>query len=123
MRLVGIRENEVTVELDWADVKYLTFMIRHAIRHDVGSTTSEPTMVVTYAETAEALLLAAGMASWAHTVDDERYTVERFLDVVQLTPEEERRWRERVEAAQRAAGILPAATEAPPAEGKGGEAA
>ena len=123
MRLVGIRENEVTVELDWADVKYLTFIIRHGISHDVASTTSEPTMFVSYAETAEALLLAAGMASWAHTVDEENYTVERFLEVVQLTPEEHRRWRERCEAAQRELGILPAATEAPPAEGKGGEAA
>ena len=123
MRLVGIRENEVTVELDWADVKYLTFMIRHAISHDVGSRSHEPTMLVTYAETAEAFLEAAGMASWAHTTDEEAYTLERFHQVVQLTPEEHRRWRERVEAAQRGAGILPAATEAPAPAGKDGEAA
>ena len=114
MKLVSIRENEIRVDLDWADVKYLAHCIRHAISHDAGSTTSQPTLFLSYAETAEALLLAAGMASWAHTTDEEEYTVERFLDVVQLTPEEERRWRERCEAAQREAGILPAATEAPP---------
>ncbi len=68
MNLVAIRENAVTGELDWSDVKYLTHLIRHAITHDVGSSTYEPTMVVTYAETAEAFLLAAGMASWAQTV-------------------------------------------------------
>ena len=114
MKLVSIRENEIRVDLDWADVKYLAHCIRYAISHDVGGSLAAPTMFVSYAETAEGLLLAAGMASWAHTTDEEEYTVERFLDVVQLTPEEERRWRERCEAAQREAGILPAATEAPP---------
>ncbi len=101
MQLVEIRENAVTVELDWSDVKYLAHIIRHAIRHDVGSTSYEPTMVVTYAETAEALLLAAGMASWAGTDERRDYTLERFADVVQLTPEEERRWQERCAVAQR----------------------
>ena len=115
MRLVGIRENEVTVDLDWADVKYLAHCIRHAISHDVGGSLAAPTMFVSYAETAEGLLLAAGMASWAQTVGEETYSLEQFLDVVQLTPEEERRWRERCEAAQREAGILPAAAEVPPA--------
>ncbi len=101
MNLVEIRENAVTVELDWSDVKYLTHIIRHAISHDVGSTTHEPTLVVTYAETAEALLLAGGMASWAQTVGEEEYTVERFAEVVPLTPEEEARWQQRVRESQR----------------------
>ncbi len=101
MQLVGIRENAVTVELDWADVKYLTHIIRHAIRHDVGSTTYDPTMVVTYAETAEAFLLAGGMASWAQTVREEKYSVEAFLQVVPITEVEERAERERFAAARR----------------------
>ena len=101
MQLIAIRENAATVEFDWSDVKYLTYIIRHAIAHDVGSTASEPVMLVTYAETAGALLLAAGMASWAHTVDEEEFSLARFLEVVQVTPEDERRWRERVAEAQR----------------------
>ena len=101
MQLVEIRENAVTLELDWADVKYLTYIIRHAIVTDFGHEARDHTMFVTYAETVEALLLAAGMASWAGVDDGRDYTLERFADVVQLTPEEERRWRERCAEAQR----------------------
>ncbi len=101
MQLVGIRENAVTVELDWSDVKYLAHIIRHAIRHDVGSSTYEPTMTVTYAETAEAFLYAAGMASWAHTVDEKTFTLERFLEVVPITPEEWRAEQEQFAAERR----------------------
>ena len=118
MRLVGIRENEVTVELDWADVKYLTFMIRHAISHDACSHSHEPTMLVTYAETAEAFLEAAGMASWAHTTDEEAFTLERFHQVVPLTPQERRAEEERFAAARRTLERKPPASagaEAPPA--------
>ena len=43
MNLVEIRENAVTVELDWSDVRYLAHLIRHATSHDVGSSTYEPT--------------------------------------------------------------------------------
>ena len=100
MELVSIRENEVTVELDWADVKLLTFTIRHALSHDVGSATRDTTLTVSYLYTALAFLEAAGMASWAQTVGAEEYTVERFADVVALTPEEERRWEQRVAAAR-----------------------
>ena len=101
MNLVGIRENAVTVELDWADVKYLTHIIRHAVRHDVGSSTREPTMLVTYAETVEAFLYAGGMASWAQTVEEEEYTLERFAEVVPITNAEEARWQARVREAQK----------------------
>ena len=118
MQLVEIRENAVTVELDWADVKYLTHIIRHAIRHDVGSTTYEPTMIITYAETAEAFLLAGGMASWAQTVREEKYSVEAFLAVVPITEVEERAERERFAAARREmerCATPPASAEPPPA--------
>ncbi len=107
MQLVEIRENAVTVELDWSDVKYLTYLIRHAIRHDVGSSTYEPTMVVTYAETAEAFLLAGGMASWAQTVTPEEYTLDTFREMVPITAgeraaEEARRVEERQQREARA---------------------
>ena len=114
MQRVGIRENAVTVELDWADVTYLAHIIRSAVRHDFGSSTREPTMLGTYAETVEAFLLAAGMASWAQTVDEANYTLECFAEVVPVTEEEQARWRARVAAAQREMGR--------PAEGKDGEA-
>ena len=122
MQLVEIRENAVTVELDWSDVRYLAHIIRHAIYHDVGSTADEPTMLVTYAETVEALLLAGGMASWAQTVEEEKYNLERFLRVVPVTPAEHRAEEERFAAARRRMERKPA-EEAPPAAGKDGEAA
>ena len=118
MQLVEVQENAVTVELDWADVRYLAFIIRHAIRHDVGSTTHEPTMVVTYAETAEAFLLAGGMAGWAQTVREEKYDLERFLEVVPITREEWQAEQERFGAARREREHKPstsARAEAPPA--------
>lgn len=101
MQLVNIAENRVTVDLDWADVKYLTHIIRCARGRAWGSVAQDSTMAVSYAETAVAFLAAAGMASWAHTVDEEEYTRERFADVVQLTPADGRRWRERVAEVQR----------------------
>ena len=118
MRLVGIRENEVTVELDWSDVKYLTFLIRHAISYDVGSSSYEPTMLVSYAETVRAFLEAAGMASWAYTIEEEKFTLERFHQVVPITPEEHRAEQERFAAARRERGRTApgsAGAEAPPA--------
>ena len=115
MQLVEIRENAVAVELDWSDVNYLTHIIRHAIRHDVGSTTYDPTMVVTYAETAEAFLEAAGMASWAHTVEEKEYTLERFAQVVPITAEEWRAEQERFAAARREMERERRPREAPPA--------
>ena len=115
MQLVEIRENAVTVDLDWVDVKLLTFVIAHALHHDVGSSTNDPDLTVGYIDTVAAFLAAAGMASWATTTDKEGYTLEQFAEVVAITPEENRRWAARREAVQRAAGILPAAKEAPPA--------
>ncbi len=119
MQLVSIRENAATVELDWADVRLLSYMIRHAIRHDVGSSTTEPTLFVSYADTALAFLEAAGMASWAHTVEEEKYTLEEFALVAPITPEEEARWQQQCRESQRER----AAEEARKAERKDGEAA
>ncbi len=67
----------------------------------MGSTSYDPTMVVTYAETAEAFLLAGGMASWAQTVREERYSLEAFLQVVPITREEWQAEQERFAAAGR----------------------
>jgi hypothetical protein len=72
-------------------------------------------MVVTYAETAEAFLLAGGMASWAQTVREEKYSVEAFLQVVPITEVEERAERERFAAARRRTESRPPVEEAPPA--------
>ena len=111
MQLVSIRENEIRVDLDWADVKLLAHIIRHAISHDVGSTVHDPDLTISYADTALAFLEAAGMASWAHTVEYNKFTLERFGRVVALTPEEHRAEQERFAAAKpgRAAAAPPAA--------------
>ncbi len=117
MQLVDIKENEIRVDLDWADVRLLAFTIRHAMHYDVGSGTEDPSMMLSYLETALAFLEAAGMASWAHTVDREEYTLDHFAENCPIMPEEHRRWRERCETVQREhAGQVPA-------EGKDGEAA
>ncbi len=116
MQLVSIQENEIRVDLDWGDVRLLAFTIRHAMRYDVGSVANEPSMMLSYLDTALAFLEAAGLASWAHTVGQEEFTLDHFAKNFPVTPEEHRRWRERCEAAQREAGLLPTpATEAPPA--------
>jgi hypothetical protein len=101
VELVDIKENAATVELDWADVRLLTHMLRFAISHDVCSGTHEASATLSYALTAVAFLEAAGMASWAQTVGEEEYTLERFAENFPITPEEHRAWRERCEAAQR----------------------
>ena len=115
MQLVEIRENAVTVELDWSDVRYLAFIIRHAISYDVGSSAHEPTMFVTYADTVEALLLSGGMASWAQTTDEKEYSLERFLEVVPVTPAEHRAEEERRAASRREMERERRPREAPPA--------
>ncbi len=125
MQLVSIRENEIRVDLDWGDVRLLAFTIRHARQYDVGSGADDPSGMLSYLDTALAFLEAAGLASWAHTVEREEYTLEHFAENVPITPEEHRRWRERCEAAQREHAEEQALkSETPPAaEGKDGEAA
>ena len=125
VKLVDIRENAATVELDWADVKLLTHILRYALFHDVGSTTHDPDLTLSYVDTTIAFLEAAGMATWAHTVEEEKYTLERFARVVALTPAEHRAEQERFAAAARGqrTGQAPATEAPPPAAGKGGEAA
>ena len=101
MQLVSIRENEIRVDLDWGDVRLLAFTIRHARHYDVGSGTEDPSMMLSYLDTALAFLEAAGLASWAHTVDAGEYTLDHFAENCPITPEEHQRWRERCEATQR----------------------
>ena len=115
MQLVSIRENELRVDLDWADVKLLAHIIRHAISHDVGSTVHDPDMITSYADTALAFLEAGGMASWAHTVEYQTFTLERFAQVVALTPEEWRAEQERFAVARREMQRERRPREAPPA--------
>ena len=101
MELVNVKENEIQVTLDWADVRLLTYMIRHALMHDVGGTAADPTLMVSYADTAVAFLEAAGLASWAHTVPEEDYTLKEFAQTFPVTPEEDRAEKERWAAAKR----------------------
>ncbi len=105
MQLVSIRENEIRVDLDWADVKLLAYIIRHAISHDVGSTSANPTLYVSYADTALAFLEAAGLASWAHTVEEKDYTLEEFALTACITPEEEARWEQQCREAKQTAPV------------------
>ena len=78
----------------------LSYIIRHAIRNDVAGTASDTNFMMAYADTAVAFLDAAGMASWAHTVSEEDYTLDRFALVVPITEEEYRRWDEQVRRAK-----------------------
>ncbi len=100
MQLVAIRENAVTVELDWGDVRLLTYALEHAKRYDVLSTANDWNMAMGYLEATVAFLYAAGMASWAQTVTPEEYTLDTFRELVPITAaeraaEEARRLEER----------------------------
>ena len=55
------------------------------------------------------------MASWAQTVREEKYNLERFLQVVPVTPEEHRAEEERFAEARREMERERRPREAPPA--------
>ena len=85
MELVSIRENEITVELRWEDVALLVHVCEHAKQHDAMGNANDWGLGIGYLEATIAFLQAAGMASWAQTVGEETYSLERFLDLVPIT--------------------------------------
>ena len=85
MQLVDIRENAVTVELDWQDCTLLAYLIREALSFDALHDADNQSMTFAYAETVAALLEAGGLASWAHTVTEDEYTLEQFRTVAPVT--------------------------------------
>ena len=85
MQLVSIRENAVTVELDWQDCTLLAYLIREALTFDALGNADNQSMTYGYAQTVAALLDAGGLASWAYTVTEEEYTLEQFRTVAPVT--------------------------------------
>ncbi len=88
MKLIGIRENAITVDLEWGDVKLFTHVMEYALRYDVMGDAHDWNMAIGYFEATLAFLKAAGMASWAQTVTPEEYTLEQFLEMTPITTAE-----------------------------------
>ncbi len=65
MQLVSIRENAVTVDFDWGDVRLLTYALEYAKQYDVLGDANDWGMAIGHLEATIAFLHAAGMASWA----------------------------------------------------------
>ena len=100
MKLIGIKEDAITVDLNWIDVRLLTYVCEYAKQYDVLGTASDWNMAMGYLEASVAFLYAAGMASWAQTVTPEEYTLDTFREMVPITAgeraaEEARRMEER----------------------------
>ncbi len=89
MDLVNIRENALTVDLDWADCTLLAHLIRHALNRDALHDAADWNMAHGYARTVLALLEAGGMATWAHTTTEDEYTLEHFRTVAPVVREED----------------------------------
>ena len=85
MKLVDIRENAIAVELDWQDCTLLAYLIREALSCDALHDADNWSLTYGYARTAAALLETAGLASWAHTVKEDEYTLEPFRTVAPVT--------------------------------------
>ena len=88
MKLIGIKEDAITVDLNWIDVRLLTYVCEYAKQHDVLGDASDWNMAMGYLEATVAFLYAGGMASWAQTVNPEEYTLERFRELVPITAAE-----------------------------------
>ena len=80
-----IRQNALTVELDWQDCTLLAYLIREALTFDALGNVDNQSMTYGYAQTVAALLDAGGLASWAYTVTEEEYTLEQFRTVAPVT--------------------------------------
>ena len=85
MQLVKIAENALTVELDWADCTLLAYLLREALSYDALHEADNWSMTHGYAQTVAALLEAGGMATWAYTTEQERFTLEDFRTVAPVT--------------------------------------
>ena len=101
MELVSIRENALTVELDWADCTLLAYIIREALSFDALHDADNWSMTHGYAQTVAALLEAGGMASWAYTTEQERFILEDFRTVAPVTKDNRVKRNARIERAQR----------------------
>ena len=102
MQLVNIRENAVTVELDWQDCTLLAHIIKDAVSYDALHDADNWSMTHGYAQTVAALLQAAGLASWAYTVEREDFTLDEFRTVAPVTKDNRAK-----AAARRAPGRQP----------------
>ncbi len=89
MHLVSIRENALTVELDWADCTLLAHLIKRALESDALHGAAAWSMTDGYARTLAAFLEAGGMATWAHTTTEDEYTLEHFRTVAPVVREED----------------------------------
>ncbi len=81
MELVNIAENRLTVTLDWSDCTMLAHLCRRALESDALHDAPAWSLADGYARTLVALFEAGGMATWAHTVEEERFTLEAFRAV------------------------------------------
>ncbi len=88
MQLINVAENALTVELSWSDCTLLAHLCRRALQADTLHDAPEYGIADGYARTLIALFEVGGMASWAHTVERDRFTIEHFREVVQLTKPE-----------------------------------
>ena len=79
MELVKIAENAMTVELDWAGCTLLAHIIREALSSDMLHDADNWSATHCYARTLISFLEAGGLASWAYTVEQEKFTLEEFL--------------------------------------------
>ncbi len=71
--------------LDWQDCTLLAYILREALGWDALHDADNWSMTYGYACTAAALLDAAGLASWAYTVEREDFTIEHFRTVAPVT--------------------------------------
>ncbi len=89
MELVNIRENALTVRLDWSDCTMLAHLCRRALEHDALHDARAYSLADGYARTLIALFEAGGMATWAHTTTEDEYTLEHFRTVAPVVREED----------------------------------
>ena len=107
MQLVNIRENALTVELDWADCTLLAYLLREALSYDALHDADNWSMAHGYAQTVAALLEAGGMATWAYTVEQENFTLDEFRTVAPVTKDNRAKKQARLARYRRPAGSAP----------------
>ena len=84
MELVKVAENALTLELSWSDCNLLAHLCRRALECDALGDSPAYSLADGYARALVALFEVGGMATWAHTVRRDRFTIERFR---RITPE------------------------------------
>ena len=86
MELIKVAENALTVELSWSDCSLLAHLCRRALAADALHDAADFGLADGYSRAMIALFEAGGMATWAHTVEREHFTVEHFRGGVPLIP-------------------------------------